>query len=111
MATALNVFRTVTANIKTTSNVIYTAPTLKTAIVLSMQVTNVTTGTVSTTFYHSTAGNVYVELTKDYDIPMKDSASITTGKLVLETGQKVVASASVSDALKVVMSVLETAND
>jgi hypothetical protein len=111
MATALNVFRTITANLKTTPNVIYTAPVLKTCIVLSMQVTNVTNSTVSTTFFHSTAANVLVELTKDFDIPKKDSASVTTGKLVLETGQKVVALASISDALKVVMSVLETAND
>jgi len=111
MATALNVFRTVTANIKTTSNVVYTAPILKTSIVLSMQVTNVTSNTVSTTFYHATAANTLVELTKDFEIPTKDSASITTGKLVLETGQKVVASCSSDDALKLVMSILETAND
>jgi len=111
MATALNVFRTITANIKTSPNVIYTAPALKTCIVLSMQATNVTGNTVSTTFYHSTASNVLVELTKDFEIPTKDTASITTGKLVLETGQKVVGTCSVNDGLKLVMSILETAND
>lgn len=111
MATALNVFKTITANLKTTSNVIYTAPVLKTCIVLSMQVTNVTGNTVSTTFFHSTSANVLTELTKDFDVPTKDSASVITGKLVLETGQKVVASCSSNDALKLVMSILETAND
>jgi hypothetical protein len=50
-------------------------------------------------------------LAKDFEIPTKDSASVLTGKLVLETGQKVVAFASANTALKLVMSLLETAND
>ena len=111
MATALNVFRTVTANILTYSNVLYTAPYAVTSILLSVQVTNVTSNTVSTTFYHSTASNVYTELAKDFDIPTKDSASVVSGKLVLETGQSIVASASANSALKAVISLLETAND
>jgi hypothetical protein len=76
-----------------------------------MQVTNITANTISTTFYHSTSGGVLVELTKDFEIPTKDTASVLTGKLVLETGQKVVALASANAALKLVMSLLETAND
>jgi len=111
MATALNVFKTVTANLTTNSNVIYTAPALKTSIILSLQVTNITGSTANTTFYHSTITNQYVELCKDFEIPTKDSASILTGKLVLETGQKIVAKAGANTALKLVMSLLETAND
>jgi hypothetical protein len=111
MATALNVFRTVTANILTYSNVLYTAPYAVTSILLSVQVTNVTSNTVSTTFYHSTAAGLTTELSKDFDIPTKDSASIVSGKLVLETGQSIVGSASANGALKAVISLLETAND
>ena len=111
MATALNVFRTVTANILTYSNVLYTAPYAVTSILLSVQVTNVTGNTVSTTFYHSTATGSTTELTKDFDIPTKDSASVVSGKLVLETGQSIVASASANSALKAVISLLETANN
>jgi hypothetical protein len=50
-------------------------------------------------------------LCKDFDIPTKDSASVLTGKLVLETGQKIVAKAGANAALRLVMSLLETAND
>jgi len=111
MATALNVFKTITANLTTNSNVIYTAPALKTSIILSLQVTNITGSTANTTFFHSTVGNQLVELCKDFEIPSKDAASILTGKLVLETGQKIVAKAGANVALKLVMSLLETAND
>ena len=111
MATALNVFKTITANLTTNSNVIYTAPALKTSIILSLQVTNITANTANTTFFHSTSTNQLVELCKEFEIPTKDAASILTGKLVLETGQKIVAQASANTALKLVMSLLETAND
>lgn len=111
MATALNVFKTITANLTTSSNVIYTAPALKTSIILSLQVTNITGSTANTTFFHSTSSNQLVELCKDFEIPTKDSASILTGKLVLETGQKIVGQAGANTALKLVMSLLETAND
>jgi len=111
MATALNVFKTITANLTTNSNVIYTAPALKTSIILSLQVTNITANTANTTFFHSTSTNQLVELCKDFEIPTKDSASILTGKIVLETGQKIVGLAGANTALKLVMSLLETAND
>jgi hypothetical protein len=111
MATALNVFKTVTANLITSANVIYTAPSLRTTIVLSLQVTNVSGSTANTTVYHSTVGNQYVELCNNFEIPVNDSASILGGKLVLETGQKLVAKAGANTALRLVMSLLETAND
>ena len=111
MATALNVFKTITSNLTTQSNVVYTAPALKTSIVLSLQVTNISNNTVTATLLHSTSTNQQVELAKDFEIPIKDSASVLTGKLVLETGQKVVAFAGANTALKLVMSLLETAND
>jgi hypothetical protein len=111
MATALNVFKTVTANLITSANVIYTAPSLRTTIILSLQVTNVSGSTANTTVYHSTVGNQYVELCNNFEIPVNDSASILGGKLVLETGQKLVAKAGANAALRLVMSLLETAND
>jgi hypothetical protein len=111
MATALNVFKTVTANLITSANVIYTTPALRTTIVLSLQVTNTSNSTANTTVYHSTAGNQYVELCNNFDIPTNDSASILLGKLVLETGQKLVAKAGANASLRLVMSLLETAND
>jgi hypothetical protein len=40
MATALNVFKTVTADLTTEEKLLYTAPTRKTSIFLSVQATN-----------------------------------------------------------------------
>ena len=111
MPIALNVFKTVTSNLITSANVIYTAPALRTTIILSLQVTNISGSTANTTIYHSTAGNQYVELCNNFEIPVNDSASILGGKLVLETGQKLVAKAGANTALRLVMSLLETAND
>ena len=79
MATALNVFKTVTSNLITSANVIYTAPALRTTIILSLQVTNISGSTANTTIYHSTAGNQYVELCNNFEIPVNDSASILGG--------------------------------
>jgi hypothetical protein len=111
MATALNVFKTITSNLTTQSNVIYTAPALKTSIVLSLQVTNVSNNTVTVTLLHSTSTNQQVELAKDFEIPTKDSASVLTGKLVLESGQSIRISAETDNFLEVVLSILETSNE
>ena len=115
MATAaLNVFRTVTADLTTEDTVLYTAPLRKTAIVLMVQASNITSNTTTMSFYHATTSNVKVALTKDFKIPFGDSASVIgggTGKLVLETGQSIFASASANNHIQLVMSVLESAND
>ena len=51
------------------------------------------------------------ELVKNYEIPTKDAASAVTGKLVLQTGEKISVSASSLDSLKFILSVLESANE
>ena len=117
MATALNVFRTITANLFTTGNVLYIAPQLRTSIILMIQVSNTTDTTANVSFYHrsnSAVGFSNTALAVNFDIPPKDSASIIgggTGKLVLETGQSVFAKTGTDNALQIVMSILETAND
>lgn len=111
MAGELNIFRTSTAVITTTSAVIYTAPAEYTAIILMAQISNVTTTPASVTVIHeSAAGSIQTELVKDFPVPGNDAASATTGKLILETGQKIRVSASTNSALKIVLSILESAN-
>lgn len=117
MATALNVFRTVTSNLFTTGNVLYTAPLRKTSIVLMIQISNVSNTNSNVSFYHranSALGFSNVALAERFEIPAGDSASVIgggTGKLVLETGQSVFAKAGDNNKLQLVMSILETAND
>jgi len=113
MATALNVFKTVTADLTTEERLLYTAPSRKTSIFLSVQATNITNTTVQVSFYHGSTANVKTALAKNYRIPAGDAMAVISAgsKLVLETGQKVYSSASANNTVQLVMSVLESAND
>jgi hypothetical protein len=113
MATALNVFRTVTADLTTEDKLLYTAPSRKTAIFLSVQATNLTNTTAQVNFYHGSTANVKTALAKNFKIPSGDAMAVISAgaKLVLETGQKVYSSASANNSVQLVMSVLESAND
>jgi hypothetical protein len=109
MASALNVFKTVTAELTTSSATLYTAPTGYTSIVLMAQVSNVIGTKAKVTFSHF-AGSTTTELLKDFSVPANDAVSATTGKLVLETGASVKASSDTASALKVTLSILESLN-
>ena len=113
MATALNVFRTVTADLTTEDKLLYTAPSRKTSIFLSVQATNITNTTVQVNFYHGSTANIKTALAKNFKIPSGDAMAVISAgaKLVLETGQKVYSSASANNSVQLVMSVLESAND
>ena len=109
MASVLNVFKTVTAELTTSSATLYTAPTGYTTVILMAQISNVTTSSAKVTFSHFD-GSTTTELLKDFGVPANDAASATTGKLVMQTGNSITASSDTGSALKVVLSVLETLN-
>jgi hypothetical protein len=113
MALPLNVFKTVT-KVATTSPVgIYTAPTGYSSVVLLAQATNISVDTKTISFSHkrTKAGiAVTTEITKDLPIPSNDSISLLYGKLVLESGDVLVLSASDSSNVKFIGSILETLN-
>jgi hypothetical protein len=113
MATALNVFKTVTADLTTEDKIIYTAPARKTSIFLSVQATNISNTISTLNFYHGSTANVKTAVAKNFRIPYGDSVAIigAGSKLVLETGQKVFSSASANNTIQMVISVLESAND
>ena len=113
MATALNTFKTVTADLTTEDRLLYTAPNRKTAIFLSVQATNITNTICTVNFYHGSTANVKTALAKNYRIPPGDAMAVISAgaKLVLETGQKVYSGASANNTVQLVMSVLESAND
>jgi len=52
MAEPLNVFKTITADLTTGNEIVYTAPDGKTAIILMAQISNVTTTAAATSFLH-----------------------------------------------------------
>lgn len=107
---ALNVFKTVSANLTTTPTVIYTTPATKSSIVLMAQISNTTSTTANATVTHVNSTNVETELVKQFGIPGNDAASATTGKLVLEEGHRLKVSAGEDGKLKIVLSILETSN-
>jgi len=108
---ALNIFRTVTASVTTAGAIIYTAPAEYSSIILTAQLANVTTTSGTFTFSHISADElVTTELAKDFLVAGNDSSTATTGKLVLETGQKIRVSANADNKFKLVLSILESSN-
>ena len=95
------------ANITTVATNVYTCPADTTAIVLLAQATNINASDDGNiTFYSSINGNT--ELTKDFTIPVGDSAALLTGKLVVEAGNSIGVYANANSVLKLTLSILET---
>jgi len=106
---ALNNFKTVTVGITTTTQTAYTAPTGYTSVVLYAHITNVGDTSASFTMSHQRSTTT-TEIIKNRDVPVADAFSPLDGKLVLETSDSITISGSESDKLKLILSLLETAN-
>lgn len=109
MALALNVFQTVTAVVSTSPTVIYTAPVGYTGVVLLAQVANIGATSEDVTLVHRRSVTD-TEMLKNYPISASDTANLLAGKLVLESGDKLVLSGSDETNLKFIASILETLN-
>ena len=109
MALALNVFQTVTATVSLSATEIYTAPVGYTGVVLLAQVANIGTTSEDVTLTHRRIGTD-TEMLKQFPIASNDTANLLAGKLVLESGDKLVLSGSNASNLKFIASILETLN-
>jgi hypothetical protein len=109
MALALNVFQTVTAVVDTSPTVIYIAPVGYTGVVLLAQVANVGATSEDVTLVHRRSATD-TEMLKEFPISASDTANLLAGKLVLESGDKLVLSGSNNTNLKFIASILETLN-
>ena len=109
MALALNRFKTVTATLTTSSATIYTAPTGYTGIILYAHVTNYAASATTLTMSHVRSSTT-TQIIKGATVPVADAYIPLDGKLVLETSDSVVGEAGANTTLKVIISVLETAN-
>lgn len=108
---ALNTFKTIRADLTTSSVGIYTCPVGVATIILIAQVTNVSTdnSTYKVTASHSRT-SVDFKFANDLPIPSNDSVNlIPDGKLVLETNDTVKFNADQNNKLQLILSVLETA--
>jgi len=122
----LNTFKTKTKVLDTnTSSTVYVAPIGVTSIVLMAQVANTDPASSHTiTFSHHRRfrvlpdaqgnngqdPNVTSELVQNFVVPSNDSASLITGKMILEAQDSIRAYSDVSGSMKLVLSILETAN-
>ena len=113
MALALNVFQTITSVVSTSPTTVYTAPVGYTGVILLAQVANigVTSQDVSLSHQRSVVGvAVTTEMLKQFPISANDTANLLSGKLVLQSEDKLVLSGSNGSNLKFVGSILETLN-
>ena len=121
----LNTFKTKTKILTTdSSSTVYVAPIGVTSIVLMAQAANVSDSDCDVTFSHHRRfrvlsdaqgnngqdANVTTELVKGFTVPPNDSASLITGKMIIEAQDSIRAFASTSSAVKLTLSILETAN-
>lgn len=109
MALALNVFKTITAVVSTSPTVIYTSPVGYSSVILLAQVTNISGSSYDITLIHRRS-STDTEIVKQYPIPGNDTANLLSGKLVLESGDRLVLSGNNSTNLKFIASILETLN-
>jgi len=110
MALALNVFKTITAVVSTSPSVVYTAPVGYSSVILLSQVTNTSSNSYDVTLIHRRS-STDTEVLKEYPISGNDTANLLSGKLVLESGDRLVLFGNnSSDDLKFISSILETLN-
>jgi hypothetical protein len=105
----LNVFKSTLFTFGTADQDIYVAPAGYTAIILNAQCANVSANeaTVEFKIYDSSA-NTTNELVKNLTIPGNDAANLATGKLVLESGDKLTGLSDTNGVLKLTLSYLES---
>lgn len=108
-ALPLNTFKTITRVLTTNAQEIYVCPTGVTGIVLLAQISNVGSETAGVTFSHMRQ-RTETELVKNSPIPVEDARSVLTGRLVLEEGDRIRVTATLGNALKIVLSLVESAN-
>ena len=122
----LNTFKTKTKVLDTnTTSTVYVAPIGVTSIVLMAQVANTDPSNNHTiTFSHHRRfrvlpdaqgnngqdPNITTELVKNFVVPPADSASLISGKMILESQDSIRAYSDATGPMKLVLSILETAN-
>ena len=109
MALALNRFKTYTIELTTGSQTVYIAPTGYTGIILYAHVTNYASAATTLTMSHKRSTTT-TQIINEASVPVNDAYIPLDGKLVLETNDSIIAQAGANTTLKILLSVLETAN-
>jgi hypothetical protein len=109
MAQVLNIFKSTQANLTANLSQIYTAPTGYTTVMLSAQISNISSNNIYVSAAHVRTGNVTSIITSA-GVPSNDVISLLSGKLILQTGDSFYANCIPSGDGQIILSILETAN-
>ena len=111
MAGALNIFKTITANVTTTPTSVYSTPLGYSTVVLMCQLTNVTaSSTVDASAFLVRTGNTggNTTLVQEASVPANDAYSPLTGRLIMTPGDSFQVSSSANSSIQLTLSLLET---
>jgi hypothetical protein len=110
MSGALNIFKTVTANLTITNTSVYTPPIGYSSVILLAQISN--TDTANTVQISANlgrpVGNVSTMLVRNISIPSNDAINVLTGRLIMTFGDTFEVSASANVSAQLTLSLLET---
>jgi len=111
MAGALNVFKTITANVTTIPTAVYSTPLGYSTVVLMCQLTNITaSSTIDVSAFVARTGNTggNVTLVQAASVPANDAYSPLTGRLIMTPGDSFEVSANANSSIQLTLSLLET---
>ena len=86
MSGALNIFKTVLANVTTASTTVYSTPLGYSTVVLMAQVSNINVANTITVSANVVRTGDTTALVKNSQIPVADAISVLTGRLIMNYG-------------------------
>lgn len=107
MPAPLNSFKTITANVTTTGNTVYTAPPGYSSVLLLAQVSNVSQYPMKVSARY-VRGSQKTSIISNATLPVGDAINLLTGKMILQTGDGFEIEGNVSNSSQLILSVLET---
>jgi hypothetical protein len=109
MSGALNVFKTVTANITTSSESVYTPPIGYSSVILLAQISNIDlANSVQISAQLGRTVGISTVLVGNITIPTDDAINVLTGRLIMNFGDTFRVSASANASAQLTLSLLET---
>jgi hypothetical protein len=109
MSGALNVFKTVTANITTSSESVYTPPIGYSSVILLAQISNINlANSVQISAQLGRTVGISTVLVGNITIPTDDAINVLTGRLIMNFGDTFRVSASANASAQLTLSLLET---
>jgi hypothetical protein len=109
MSGALNIFKTVTANLTTSSDSVYTPPIGYSSVILLAQISNTNlANSVQISARLGRTVGVSTVLVGNITIPTDDAINVLTGRLIMTFGDTFQVSASANSSAQLTLSLLET---